>query len=1121
MSFRQKGSMRQVIVYELVNNQSKFKSMSNVLRTLLKQLVCCSKITSGAVLALLLFQLFSPVAVHASILETSDSEVLVGPPNQPSITRLCTFNAFGNASTNHALVINNLPGISNPRFDFAAGQQGTIAFFSDGTARLTGRLVNKGDANQQWDMDFYFSDQMDWSTWSGLGRDWKNEGQGATNQYLDWEYFIFDTNIPSTLKGAGSLTGSSLVITHMPSDYHYGFQVGDYANCKNGNYGAAAWFFATGTVNGSSVSNQHGDINLNLGCRNVTKECPADEYASGSHILWLNNLPGGSGNNWVNIPGQNLSFLELAGGEAAIYGKVQNQNNNNLKLTVSYWFNQKANWATWSGNVPPRSWKGNAGIVGNNYLNWDYYIFNTSVASTLIGCSPATPNTYIVATHMPASYLYGLQVGTAANDKNANEGFSTWFFLNGKFLNNNVNGNQGDLNGNTNCAPPFLICIDTPPIITCPADVTIDCSASIDPSNTGVATSDRPNSECPGEVIISYSDVLSGTTCPNTITRTWTVVDEYGNEVSCTQTITIVDTTAPVLEMPAVTSGTASCDELSVEDAIAFGQGVNQNGFLQAARNLFNSLGLVPVGTSDDCNESEWIETGVEVAVGECPVKVTLTCYFVAVDACGNTSATSSSTISIVDETAPVITCPADITVDCSGSLDPMATGMASATDDCGDATVTYTDGAITGECPQTLVRTWTATDECGLTSTCTQTITIVDVIAPSLIMPAQTFINITCTAVNYGTLLSLANGDLTTSQANTYRNFLRNIFMTNGLVPTEADDNCSEGIISESAIQIITQGLNCPNKAIVRCVFIATDACGNVSDEQYTELIVIDQTVPNIFCPSDIVVSCGSDTSPSVTGVATATDNCSGPMEISYYDTDVTSFCPTSFVRVWVAQDGCGNTTTCEQLITLVDEDALCSTAPTGLNAEVTAPNTVLLTWNPVPGSIGCRILARAVGSSNTITVATIVGNAPSQYTAQSNLLSNGVAVQWRVICACSTNPLVTTPFSPWNTFVYNWNSNKSFTPDADLGTNSGVNLEGGRVYPNPTLNSTFLNTKMSEGDVIVIRDISGMTVTSTIAPADSDVLEIDLKRYAAGVYFIQHVDRSGIPHVYKVIKN
>ena len=129
-------------------------------------------------------------------------------------------------------------------------------------------------------------------------------------------------------------------------------------------------------------------------------------------------------------------------------------------------------------------------------------------------------------------------------------------------------------------------------------------------------------------------------------------------------------------------------------------------------------LGLVPVGTTDDCNESEWIETGVEVTVGECPVKVTLTCFFVAVDACGNTSATATSTINIIDDAAPVITCPSDITVDCTSSLDPMATGMASASDACGDATVSYTDGAITGTCPQTLVRTWTATDECGLTST-------------------------------------------------------------------------------------------------------------------------------------------------------------------------------------------------------------------------------------------------------------------------------------------------------------------------------------------------------------------------------------------------------------------
>ena len=147
------------------------------------------------------------------------------------------------------------------------------------------------------------------------------------------------------------------------------------------------------------------------------------------------------------------------------------------------------------------------------------------------------------------------------------------------------------------------------------------------------------------------------------------------------------------------------------------------------------------------------------VTVGDCPVKVTLTCFFVAVDACGNTSATATSTINIIDDAAPVITCPSDITVDCTSSLDPMATGMATAIDACGDATVSYTDGAITGTCPQTLVRTWTATDECGLTSSCTQTITITDTTAPVLVMPDVTVGTATCDELSVEDALAFGQG--------------------------------------------------------------------------------------------------------------------------------------------------------------------------------------------------------------------------------------------------------------------------------------------------------------------------------------------------------------------------
>ena len=91
------------------------------------------------------------------------------------------------------------------------------------------------------------------------------------------------------------------------------------------------------------------------------------------------------------------------------------------------------------------------------------------------------------------------------------------------------------------------------PTITCPADVTIECTEDETSANTGVAT----GSDTCGDVTITESDVVVDD-CGNTkvITRTWTATDECGNETSCDQLITVVDTSPPTITCPAAVSYT-------------------------------------------------------------------------------------------------------------------------------------------------------------------------------------------------------------------------------------------------------------------------------------------------------------------------------------------------------------------------------------------------------------------------------------------------------------------------------------------------------------------------------------------------------------------------------------
>lgn len=126
------------------------------------------------------------------------------------------------------------------------------------------------------------------------------------------------------------------------------------------------------------------------------------------------------------------------------------------------------------------------------------------------------------------------------------------------------------------------------------------------------------------------------------------------------------------------------------------------------------------------------LASGSFFSVGETPIT------FTATDAAGNQSS-CTTTISVIDNTPPEITCPADITANvdagtcCAAVSVPSPTG----TDNC--STITFsndyngTDDASDMYFPGESIVIWTATDEAGLTATCEQRVTVVDDEAPVL----------------------------------------------------------------------------------------------------------------------------------------------------------------------------------------------------------------------------------------------------------------------------------------------------------------------------------------------------------------------------------------------------
>jgi len=108
--------------------------------------------------------------------------------------------------------------------------------------------------------------------------------------------------------------------------------------------------------------------------------------------------------------------------------------------------------------------------------------------------------------------------------------------------------------------------------------------------------------------------------------------------------------------------------------------------------------------------------------------------FCVSVTCSDGSVASDAITVVVTDNIPPNIVCPQNVQFDCFSPTTPSATGFASATDNCNFPLVTYMDAVTGGQpCDQLIVRTWKAEDWCNNISTCVQTISVMDNVAPSI----------------------------------------------------------------------------------------------------------------------------------------------------------------------------------------------------------------------------------------------------------------------------------------------------------------------------------------------------------------------------------------------------
>jgi hypothetical protein len=291
---------------------------------------------------------------------------------------------------------------------------------------------------------------------------------------------------------------------------------------------------------------------------------------------------------------------------------------------------------------------------------------------------------------------------------------------------------------------------------------------------------------------VSFSTVTNNVPCPLAITRTWFVSDACGNSNTCSQTVTLVDTTPPVITASPA-GGSLGCNpggaSLPTDASIKLQVKATDNcslsttnvthldgGTLCSSNRTFTitvtdgcgniaSTNAVytwttdttkpvfissPIGGNLGCNpapSSLPTDAGVKAQVAatdNCILALTnvthldggtacnsnRTFTITVTDACGNVASTNAVYSWIVDTTPPTLTCSSNKTVPCGAAWNFDAPA---ATDLCSgtNVTVSILTTVTNGICPQVITRTWLAADLCGNTNTCSQTVTIISCTPP------------------------------------------------------------------------------------------------------------------------------------------------------------------------------------------------------------------------------------------------------------------------------------------------------------------------------------------------------------------------------------------------------
>ncbi|MFT6707856.1 MAG: gliding motility-associated-like protein [Flavobacteriales bacterium] len=515
-----------------------------------------------------------------------------------------------------------------------------------------------------------------------------------------------------------------------------------------------------------------------------------------------------------------------------------------------------------------------------------------------------------------------------------------------------------DVNGNSSSCTFTVTVEDTEvPILNCPANPTFACPADV----SGLA----PTASDPcGTVAVTYtigttisgSDDASGETFPfGTTIVIYTATDESDNTSSCSFTVTVEDTEAPIITCPpAVTEILTGADCVASATVLAPTASDNCGNIILTTYEINGTLDTLASSATDFTAD---FPAGMTT--------VTYTTY-----ATNGQSATCDVIVTVADMSVPILTCPLDsITITLNGgSIDTILTNIAAtATDNCpGTPTLTYalqgvstTPGPSTSDASGTTFNigettvTYFAEDANGQIASCSFVVTIeapsnLDISCPALV-PIEDADAPFCSD-------TVQNIDLT---INSNEADVASITFTLTGATTGADTLDASGTIFNVGTTVVT--------------YFVTDIFGRDASCSF-EVVIVDNINPEISCPTldafpTDANACVATISLGLVLPGSATDNC-GIDSISYSlsGTGISSGSglvpgvPTVYpigttTITYIAYDESGNTESCTVDVVVVDTQGPVIDCPTDVNIEIPmgATDTVLTNLGLVSAIDAC----------------------------------------------------------------------------------------------------------------------------------------------------------------------